>query len=61
LEDWREAKKNLILESYSFGVILPNAQKSGFIFFPRLQSKNNYCTIIFQDEQLQFIRSDIKE
>ena len=61
LEDWREAKKNLILESYSFVFILPNAQKSGFIFFPRLESHNNYCTIIFQDEKLEFVRSDIKE
>lgn len=61
LEDWREAKKNLIIRSFSFGTILPNAQKSGFIFFPRLSSKNNYCSIIFKNNQLEFIRSDIKK
>ncbi|HCX73018.1 MAG TPA: hypothetical protein DHM37_04800 [Candidatus Cloacimonas sp.] len=61
LEDWRDAKKNLILESFSFGVILPNAQKSGFIFFPKIHSKNNYCSIIFKDAVLKFIRSDVKQ
>ncbi len=61
LEDWREAKKNLITYSFHFGSILPNAQKSGFIFFPRLSSRNDFCQIVFRNTQIKFIRNNIKK
>ncbi|MDO9576847.1 MAG: hypothetical protein Q7J16_03100 [Candidatus Cloacimonadales bacterium] len=61
LEKWREAKTNLITYSLSFGTIYPGAKRSGFIFFPRLLSKNNKCKILFRDKTIEFIRSDVKK
>jgi hypothetical protein len=61
LEKWREAKKNLITYSLHFGSLHPGAQKSGFIFFPRLSSQNSKCKILFQDKTIEFIRSDVKK
>ena len=61
LDEWREAKKNLITYSFHFGKILPGAKKSGFIFFPKLDSKNNSCQIIFHNNKINFIRGDVKK
>ncbi|MCK4312285.1 MAG: hypothetical protein KAW88_06085 [Candidatus Cloacimonetes bacterium] len=61
LDEWREAKKNLITHSFHFGKILPGAKKSGFIFFPKLASKNNSCQIIFHNNKINFIRGDVKK
>lgn len=61
LEKWREAKANLITYSLAFGTIHPGAKRSGFIFFPRLLSKNNKCKILFRDKTIEFIRSDVKK
>ena len=61
LEDWREAKQNLLTYSFHFGNILPNAKKSGFIFFPKLPAKNNRCKVVFRNREIEFIRSDVKE
>ncbi|MCF7793609.1 MAG: hypothetical protein K9M95_07820 [Candidatus Cloacimonetes bacterium] len=61
LEKWRESKKNLITYSLHFGTLHPGAQKSGFIFFPKLSSKNNKCKIIFRDNTIEFIRQDVKK
>ena len=60
LEDWREAKQNLMTYSFRFGNILPNAKKSGFIFFPKLPAKNNKCKVVFRNREIEFIRSDVK-
>jgi len=43
LEEWRQAKQNLMKYSFHFGDILSNAKKSGFVFFSKLPSKNNKC------------------
>ncbi|MFC1898135.1 hypothetical protein ACFLYJ_01040 [Candidatus Cloacimonadota bacterium] len=61
LEKWREAKTNLITYSMKFGTIHPGAKRSGFVFFPRLLSKNDTCKIIFRDKTIEFIRSDVKK
>ena len=61
LEKWRESQANLITYSLTFGTIHPGARRSGFIFFPRLLSKNNKCKIVFQDNMIEFIRSDVKQ
>jgi len=61
LEKWREAKTNLITYSLNFGEIRPGARRSGFVFFPRLLSKNNRCRILFRDKTIDFIRSDVKK
>ncbi len=61
LEQWREAKRNLITYSFNFGSIKPGAQKSGFIFFPKLEAKNETCNINFLNKNIPFIRSDKKE
>ncbi len=60
LEEWREAKQNLLTYSFHFGNILPSAKKSGFIFFPKLPAKNNKCKVIFRNRDVEFIRSDVK-
>jgi len=61
LEKWRDAKKNLITYSLHFGTLHPGAQKSGFIFFPKLESSNNECMILFRNHSIPFIRSDVKK
>ena len=61
LEEWREAKQNLLTYSFHFGNILPNAKKSGFIFFPKLPAKNNKCKVVFRSREIEFIRSDVKQ
>jgi len=55
-ENWKEAKNNLIKESFNFGTILPNAQKTGYLYFPKLKSQNKHCKLIFRDYQIDFIR-----
>jgi hypothetical protein len=61
LEKWRESQANLIIYSLTLGEIHPGAKRSGFIFFPRLLSKNNKCKILFRDKTIEFIRSDVKK
>jgi len=60
VEEWRDAKQNLITYSLHFGAILPGARKSGYIFYPKLNAKNFECRIIFKDNVIQFVRSDKK-
>ncbi|MBN1948684.1 MAG: hypothetical protein JW784_02975 [Candidatus Cloacimonetes bacterium] len=55
-ETWKEAKNNLLSESFSFGMILPEAQKSGFVYFPKLKSKNLKCTLVFRGSYIPFSR-----
>jgi hypothetical protein len=61
LEKWRESQTNLITYSLKFGTIYPKAKRSGFIFFPKLLSKNNRCKILFRGKPIDFIRSDMKK
>jgi hypothetical protein len=55
-ENWKEAKNNLITESFKFGTILPNAQKSGYLYFPKLKSQNRKCKFIYRGHQIDFVR-----
>lgn len=55
-ENWRESKNNLLTESLNYGAILPQAQKSGFVFFPKLKSKNNSCQFIYKDFKIDFLK-----
>ena len=57
-ETWKESKNNLIMDTYNFGYTLPNAQKTGYIFFPKLKSKNQFCKIVFKDLEIDFIREE---
>lgn len=57
-EAWRDARNNLLIETFHFGNVLPNAQKTGYIFFPKLKSKNQSCKIVFKDLQIDFIREE---
>jgi hypothetical protein len=61
LEEWREAKKNLITYSLSFGKIISGAKKSGFIFFPKLASGNKSCQLVYRNNKIQFRRGDKKD
>jgi hypothetical protein len=58
IDEWRKSKQNLITYSFHFGKILPGAVKSGFIFYPKLELKNKRCSIVFQNNKIEFIRSD---
>ena len=57
-ENWREAKNNLLIESFSYGAILPQAQKTGYIFFPRLTSANQSCRVVYNGNIVEFIREN---
>ncbi|MCF7858981.1 MAG: hypothetical protein K9N07_06605 [Candidatus Cloacimonetes bacterium] len=61
IEKWRLAKNNLITYSFHFGKILPGAKKSGYLFFPKLESKNYNCTFQFDDTNIEFTRADKKK
>lgn len=58
MEEWRIAQNNLITYSFRFGNILPGAKKSGYIFFPKLESDNIECELRFNDMSIQFMRLD---
>ena len=61
MEEWRIAQNNLITYSFHFGKILPGAKKSGFIFFPKLESVNAECELRYNDMGIKFIRLDQKK
>lgn len=61
LEEWRIAQNNLITYSFHFGKILPGAKKSGFIFFPKLESENAECELRYNTMGIKFIRLDEKK
>jgi hypothetical protein len=61
IEDWQEAKQNLMRNSFHFGRILPNAKRSGFVYFSKLSSANQKCKIVFQDITIPFERNDKKK
>ncbi|MBN1327354.1 MAG: hypothetical protein JW996_05330 [Candidatus Cloacimonetes bacterium] len=58
IEQWREAKQNLITHSFSFGMILPGAKKSGYVFFPKLNSQNQKCHFFYRNFEIVFFRKD---
>jgi len=57
-ESWKEAKNNLLMDTFNFGNILPGARKEGYVFFPRPASKNSSCRIVYNDLFLQFRKAD---
>ena len=61
IEEWRIAQNNLITYSFHFGNIMPGAKKSGFIFFPKLESENAECELRYDDRSIKFIRLDEKK
>ena len=61
MEEWRTAQNNLITYSFHFGKILPGAKKSGFIFFPKLESVNAECELRYNNRIIKFIRLDEKK
>ncbi|MDP8204162.1 MAG: hypothetical protein P9L95_06490 [Candidatus Tenebribacter mawsonii] len=61
MEEWRTAQNNLITYSFRFGKILPGAKKSGYLFFPKLESENAECELRYDDRSIKFIRLDEKK
>ncbi|MCK5050895.1 MAG: hypothetical protein KAS53_04105 [Candidatus Cloacimonetes bacterium] len=61
MEKWRTAQNNLITYSFHFGKILPGAKKSGFLFFPKLESENAECELRYNNMSIKFIRLDEKK
>lgn len=47
-------RRNLNVESYGFGEIIPGANKSGFIYFNRLPSKIKKLTIYYKNTPIPF-------
>ncbi|MBT3168654.1 MAG: hypothetical protein HN952_04955 [Candidatus Cloacimonetes bacterium] len=60
LQRWRNSKRNLMKYAFHFGTIQAGAQKSGFIYFPKLEARNNSCQIIFRGKNIDFIQNDVK-
>jgi hypothetical protein len=56
LEEWRRAKRNLISESFTFGDIYPQAKRTGYLFFPKVNITNDELTLIYKSKQLKFVR-----
>lgn len=50
------ARAYLMQDSFHYGEIMPNARKTGYIFFSRLSPKNQKATILFRDREINFIR-----
>jgi hypothetical protein len=61
IENWRDARQNLMRESFHFGRVLPNAKRSGFVFFNKLPSSHKRCDINFQDKTITFEKYDKKK
>jgi len=60
MEQWRTAQNNLITYSFHFGTIMQGAKKSGFIFFPKLESANSECELRYNEMSIKFVRLDEK-
>ena len=56
LEQWRRAKRNLISDSFTFGDIFPQAKRTGYLFFPKANIKNDELTLIYKTQQMKFKR-----
>lgn len=56
LEQWRRAKRNLISDSFTFGDIFPQAKRTGYLFFPKANIKNDELTLIYKTQQMKFRR-----
>lgn len=56
LENWRRAKRNLIADAFQYGNIYPNANRSGFLFFPKMNPKNDQLTLIYKGNSFKFSR-----
>jgi len=50
------ARRNLMSESFHFGKILPAAKKSGYIFFPKLNSDNKKFKLVYKNEVIEFVK-----
>ncbi len=50
------ARAYLMQDSFHYGEIMPNARKTGYIFFNRLSPKNERATIIFKNKEINFVR-----
>ncbi|MCF7912024.1 MAG: hypothetical protein K9M99_05820 [Candidatus Cloacimonetes bacterium] len=56
LEEWRRAKRNLMSDSFTFGEIYPQAKRTGYLFFPKVNIKNDELTLIYRSQSLKFRR-----
>jgi hypothetical protein len=51
-----DARKNLWQDSFAFGDVVPNAMKSGFVFFNRIPWDNQRCRILYRGLPIEFSR-----
>jgi len=49
-------QKNIMLDSFSFGDILPHASKQGIIFFPKVKGNINQLVFVFNNKEITFQR-----
>lgn len=60
-EQWErrqsEGQKNLIQQSFEYGVIVPNAVKDGYVFFPNIPSNTQRFRLIVLGHSIPFARS----
>ena len=55
-QNWQESKTNLLRDSFHFGKILPNAKKSGFIFFPAFEQEQPLLKFYFKEFEIKFVK-----
>ena len=54
LEKKLSGRRNIDKFVINFGDIMPNATKSGYIFFQELDSRNSKCSFIYKDTEIVF-------
>ncbi len=55
-DNLRRARASLMQNSLHFGDIMPNARKSGYIFFSRISPANEKTSILFRGVEIVFVK-----
>lgn len=51
-----QVQRNLTMDSFAFGEILPRASKQGYLFFPRISYNAKQITFVYKNKEIQFQR-----
>lgn len=47
-------QRNITLDSFAFGDILPRASKQGIIYFPKVSGRSKQLTLVFKQKEIIF-------
>jgi hypothetical protein len=51
-----QIQRNIIMDSFAFGEILPRASKQGIIYFPKVKANTNRMVFVFNKKEITFQR-----